>query len=497
MGAQKLIGNFEIRDHQVRLLYPIETGFEPGFDKIKLAEVSELIGGNEGAGDFILTSDVLAKIDASPDELVWEIEKPRFSRALHPEVRTLLAGDDANRCVVYRLRPNFRSVGNALHALVYGSDNQNLTVRMSATASNRLTRAGHQDVSRLSCELRSMRIFKFRSGVSVADVDLKLSEDKVSGAVLEEFLHAISHSGRMFCADTPDGSGRDFALTGLIQALLLTDQAQAARPRSFTVSCAIVPEGSEDDEVDGLTVNLAKHYTSDYRLDDLEHVNVQFRRPFMGTRRAVAAEGAAIVRKLDGTSFSADYCNGSFAPSYVPLTIMAIHEQAAWAMLTRQASQWPELDPPNQVQIEDLKTIHKRALQLRTAYGSMRVSGIADHDDWFEALSASMRIPQMKHAMTEDLAATEAVLRFEAERRVFQRYRWVTVAAGAAAAGVSLFTIVAQLFAIASDDWVWRWPDLSNFVAPTFVIPLLAFVAGAVVAGIALSKKWTAMFGRD
>ncbi|MEL7041166.1 MAG: hypothetical protein AAGL90_06560 [Pseudomonadota bacterium] len=498
-------------DHEIRLFYLGRTRQSDlsapdwCFDDYRQSDIvadeagkPARIGSSQGRWLHPHAAKVKSDEGAAP---IWiEDPKPIASPDLFPAARSLMNGRDSSRARRYVLNAQSKPT-NRMVDLFLGNgakrDDPRLALILSRTAQDRLHTDHGFDTPSIEVRIGAPDLHVFRSGVSLLDlpISLKLPGRPLHPDLILEALHAFARFNTLTWTvngSVPATPSAAFRLGDIARAVL---DGPASKVRSdarvFSAVYMRVSGAESRDVLDDLAVRAAKHYSARYDVGALDEVEIQLRRPFQGKARAAAPEGGAIVIADEPSNpFVRNYKQGPWRQAYAPLALLALHEQEAWSRLVSSMTKWHDFGDKNaEATLATISQARTQALQLRTAYSLPRVSYVADHDLWSNDLRQSMRIPDLKTAISQDLANTEALIRDDAERRRSEKFKWLSVVAGSSIAGFTALSVVTELFqASPIEAWTWGWdPDV--FVHPEFVLPVSAFGVAAISAALWLWLK--------
>lgn len=490
----------EIIEHDVRLIYVGETSVEGNTSDAAVGlSGSDFVGDQavwvQAAAELVSEDDlkISKALDKASDTLIWqEGTSSLVSKDFLPAASILLRGADPERLTRYKIDAEMAREGGLIDACLSSPSSSNdvsLCLKLRQASQARLKEVSGADIEFVKLNIQPRALYRFRSGIRF--LELSVSVDTESDAVLLEVVSILTRYNRLVWRNQNTGEcSSEFSL-GSIARFLLDGTAGVAedRRRVFSVSCARVANASKQEDCVALATRLAKHFNGQHLIDKAADLSCKVMQPLNGTWRGTSPEGAAIIKRDDGTQFAESYIRDIFNVAYAPLGILALHEQEMWTSLSSDASRWH--DVANGETLESLQRNRYRALQLRTAYSLPRISRIADHDAWKQALEHQMRTPELRSSLAEDLVQADAVLQIEASRRRDRRFRWLTIFAGSAVAGVSAFGLVTGSFqAFGKTGWQWgldgTWEAMTS---PPIALPFMALAATMIVAFALLSGK--------
>lgn len=420
-----------------------------------------------------------AKAVSSPryaDLPIWErdLSPVNVSRDLLPPIRSLMSGDAPDKLVRFRLSDQTRG---PLRQLFNGKGLSNkkestrrdvlaLALEFTDLARERIGRFANVAEKPLRVSLRDPCLFRFRSGVVLLDFPIELSTWDREPLFLEHMIEAakvLSQRGALHWLDQRgDRKGDAFSLEALARPLIGGADAglSFARRQSSCVFVQLEKTATADD-LNRASLFLARHLTDDYDVPALEEVDHS--RPYAGVQRVVAVEGACIAVALNERSppFVRDYRQNAFECAYLPLYLLSLHEQTALLRLMESASIWPGFDEDARASLAYLERVRVRASQVRLAFVFPRVSLVASHESWYEALTRQFRLQTLRAGVADDLSSIEVAVRasYDAqlskereERR--RRLAWAEGVGGGAIATATLFSVLKDVLAPSFSEMV-------------------------------------------
>ena len=462
-----------VADHRIHLLYlskKLDWSSPPSLTLEGLRDLPIVLSGDDANDDAKtgrvgrwLPSDWLPAMEHHASGPVWSpIEQRHASLDLLPAVARLLNGEDDTRARVYEPTDEaWRAIerllsGQGLWLDRVKSDQRRrrrLMLKPSKASRRRLERVG-QGVGEHGIALHVLkpRLFVFRSGLAVMDWPVRVQGDGHGLDTVIEANVAFSRFNTLAWLHGDSEEGR-FTMGDLARTFMEgAEAATAGQRRVFSMSYAKLEAGVSDAEHRRAAYYLAKHYTSDYGAPANTATDMRLIETFDNVTRAAAPEGAAVVvrRYAEGTSqFMEGYRAMAFAPAYLPLAVLAVHEQAALTGLTTDAAFWPDLQKSRDKAIGTLAATRDLAVQVRSAYSFARVSNIAGHDAWYEALQSVMRMPALRESLSEDVREAEQLMAAYQQADVQRRFGWMSVLGGASIAAFTTFTLLHDFLLLA------------------------------------------------
>ena len=172
-------------------------------------------------------------------------------------------------------------------------------------------------------------------------------------------------------------------------------------------------------------------------------------------RSVIANEGAATIvtptpAQPELPAFLANFKTGTFRRHYLPIALLALHEQA---FLIQRAAR--ALDAPGStatgVPLAELQRLLRDALLFRLRFRFAELSFISMHNEVNRGFRTVMSLDRLLDDLGNDVAAVEAFLRArsDAEREVAaeateRRFYWASVVGAMALAGLTTFTILKE-----------------------------------------------------
>lgn len=505
----------KIEEHEICLLYLSNsipwTDGSPNYrlksyfdDSHLLEETGRGRAPREGTAKWLHSKIEISAADLGEEELWQKDDRGRASPDLLEAFRNLASGQDNERVKLFALNTSDPNLERAVDLLLENGKKANdprIYLHLKDSADKHLSENADWTPTPIQLSLDKPRLYMFRSGTSILELKVQLKVDgPCSQHLFLEVLNALTRFNDLgWGFNSNEFHSARFRMGDIARALLDGPGANVkATKRVFSAAYCRVSKTESQSSLTEFASRTAKQYTSNYDMANVDDVEVSLRQSFDGKVRATAPEGCAIIVEDSEEEFVQTYRVNAWKSSYLPIAVLVLHEKEAWTELAAGSAKWLEIDEGIEEEtLSSLSAIRRKALQVRTAYMSPRISQVADHDTWKKDLETRMHIPELRAAVADDLAATEAAVREDTERMQRQkeneraeRYRWVTILAGASVAGVTAFSMVTELFqASGTGNWTWSFPKLSNIGAPTFALPFIAFAGAFIPAALYIRKK--------
>ena len=336
----------------------------------------------------------------------------------------------------------------------------------------------------IAFSITDLTLLTFPTGVGLAVLELRLEGERPSLGTLQEAVHILAHSGRarsVGWAAAPEPAVH-FTPPELI-ATILQPAGCAPEPRSriFTyVFACFETFPAEEKWAEHAAWRLSRHYTGSYRAGTDFASGSALTRPFADVTHAASIEGAATVALSESTFLGQSFRN-RIETSYLPLAILAYHEQVQLLELAQHAAS--PVRHPDDIGEDWLRDLVERFLAFRLRYRLPVVSDLTMHNLFYDALRAGLRLDQLTRKITEDTTEAERSLRQahsrKVERQSFRRERrWAPILALFAA----LLTFLTSMAA---------FKEIRSFMQPRFEITEWgAFVAAALLAVLSWYVTW-------
>lgn len=494
--SEDLRGSPLVCDHVVHLFYTAD-GLSSPPEASAVADTLHCLGdvaAQPEAGRWVMADWGEALADASyAARPLWERHAARgvLSRDLLPNVRDLLSGQDERRAVRYHipeaswgpiaqlLKGSGLSTGSKTRRLRY-----DLTLDLSASPRSleRIRRfEGCADIQRVRLKIGRPTLFNFRSDIAILDLPLEIElfdRTPPRAAVLVEAVKSLARTNKLCWIDANGETASEPFSLGCIARSLLEGPAAKIDAKRRIKTCTYAQFGSDApaEDVAKTCLQLANHFTDDYDVGD--DAADAMRLPSLGpVEKVTATSGSCIAVHLpeDAPEALWKYRSVAFECAYAPLTLLALHEQAALTALAMRANIWPEFSPETRrTELAALESMRTRADQVRLAYGFASVSLLSEHERWRAATESSMRLPTLRARLTEDLVSIQSAVRStqeaaqaldHAQRR--RRFILLESAGGGALAAVALFSVLKDVLAPS-----FSYRDAAGQIVPgTIVLP--------------------------
>ena len=493
--------------HACWLLYPIDdAGWPPdagpSFGDLADAQASARLDAQADQGgdaERWLPEDALASIaGAHRDKPLWQPGSLEPGSDLYPYVRRLLGEGAAAAATTEVFAQVLRLTDNA-RDLLHGKAPFRPAGAVAATGPRRLRlllggTAARRRIARrvpsfgddaLLLSVTALLQVRFCTGHGLLLARLELA--RADGAALDPYLlveglYRLARFNRVTWADvtgTPVAAAPVFSLGALLRGLAGDHGADQRAERVFTASLVQFDASPTPAALERLLVQLARHYTDDYRLADtpacalaVSHFdNVWHRFALEGCATAVDLGGYAVDDAADGPPASlAQFESQTFRRHYLPIMLLAYHEFRFLLHATDAASIWPEPDAETDARraerIARLERVRLGVTRFMLGFRFTRVSRIGMHNDVNAALRAALGLDPMLAELDRDSAQIDAYLKHAAAQREEardarreRRWRWASALGVFGIAWLTTFTIAKELLAL---EWVRQAVTLSH-----------------------------------
>jgi hypothetical protein len=409
----------------------------------------------------------------------------------HPHVGRLVNGMRPDLMRVFE--PSAEAQRLLAHADLYeekasgaARTRKQIEIRLSAAARARLSGRGLAPRP-LLITVAAVRLYVFATGKGFAVVTVTVAAGGGLPNALE-LLEAQVALGRVNELAWLDAAGdgtplASFALLPLVRRLAQGAAAHATTgERVSTYAFVRLEEATTASEADLLALYLARHYTTDYAvattIEGVERIGA-----FETVRTAVANEGAATIiarppEMAELPPFLERFRTATFHRHYLPIALLALHEQAFLVDRTSRAA----LDPAalsRPAALGTLRALLSDALSFRLGFRFSEVSYISMHNEINRAFRTVMSLDRMLRDLGDDVTVIEGFLSYRAEKAraetahvMERRFWWTSILGVMALSGLTTFTIIKEAGEVLAEG---KW------VGPAAVI------AGGAVALIALA----------
>ena len=357
-------------------------------------------------------------------------------------------------------------------------------IHLSPAACRRLEAAG--------CEVLAPRFHfadihyhRFRTGMGVLVVELRLTTSPLPSLMLNEALHALTRFnavGWEANCSPRHLSNKERRLApslGLVVRALLGDNASEKHWRVFSHVYVRLPSDAavKDDDL----VHLARHYTSDYHLGGDTGETVLMR-DFDDVLHCIANEGLAtvVLADTDAPSFLQDYYNKATRPAHLPIALLNFHSEQALQHYLAETAVWLEKERVPQMSLSAMAEQQRTLINFDTHFFLPVISRINTHNRMHRAIQQVKHLDQ-QHQMVARFthllsALIEARQRARASKKNAERsLRYCRLAAWGvgAAAYLTVFSIAREILELGEKEWfpgavpTWleRWSGTIGFSA--------------------------------
>lgn len=436
--------------HGCFLLYPIRVSGSTDLPELSLTLQQRLRDGGP-ATCWLPASEHAAVLAAERVTRLWEPAPLPEGADLHPHVRRMLgetqAGGDAHTLSLkladlpLQLLQGKRLARHRPAEEDTGDRRRRLELHFNAAARERIrarTEAAAQSAVEVCIQEIRLVVFRTRFGIVLVELAFRPSDRAALGAVaLVEAVHSVARFNRL---QWRDAALPPFTLGDVVRSLHASADVSGRGRRAFTATYAQFSQAAAPDATRRFAIQLARHYTDQYRLAD-DPSGIRFVADFANVLHAVALEGSATVVDLVPPAghpippFLRDFETVTFKCHYLPITLLGLHEFVTLLHLTNDSSFWPELDPddpfrhwlaqarsrsgeslrsrPADARAEArarLERLRDEVLRFRLGYRMSHISYVTMHNAVYAALREAWSLDRMLQEVSRDTAEISAFL---------------------------------------------------------------------------------------
>jgi hypothetical protein len=378
--------------------------------------------------------------------VIWQAQSLAISHDLHPAIRSILGsvtadgalnGDGAIGATApgcYRLTDRARTLFAGRYRAGAAQDakrRDGFVLKLGPSAARRIGAGPDQA---LHVQLEDVAFLAFRTGIGIAVVEAVIEmpgDHAAATAVLIEATHLLSDERRpplLSWAESQSKRGA-FHISDLLNALLRDAGFDVAGGRRmFSYATAITRGEADRTQIREIAFRLSRHYNYTYA-PQLAESGTRIIEPFINVVHAMSLEGAATLVTLPAAE-AGDDAAGDAAPEflsnwiatayrhvYLPIVIVAYHEQLALLDLAQSTAIDLDFDRLQEKQVAALQRLCQRFLAFRLRYRPAVVSFITMHNEFSDKLRQALGIEVLSQKAAQDaIEADTCVTRFVAER---------------------------------------------------------------------------------
>jgi hypothetical protein len=414
---------------------------------------------------------------------VWSTTSREDSQTdFHQHVHDVISGTKRNLLALYKLEPYARRLLDRADMYTDAADREQriakaMRLTFSRAAQGRLREHGLTPRPlRVVFEDLTLALFETKLGFAHAVIRLEPfgKEKAIARLAALELLEAQIALGRFneieWCS-AKDGTpvdGERFTLGELVRNLALGATAETRRSGRVSTYTYVQFEASQPaTDVDQYATQLARHYTTDY-LTSPEIGGVRRVGDFLTVRHAVAAEGAAsIVSPVPAGGalppFLKSFRTAAFRHHYVPIALLALHEQSFLVAQTSNAL--IEGDPQTEPNLEKLSTLIRDSLLFRLRFRFSSLSYISMHNALYAAFRSVLDLDRMISELSASVTEAEILLRQAYAANRDHRFFWGDRIGVIALGGFTAFAIAKELVEVLTHNQEKAgWSGLAAFI---------------------------------
>jgi hypothetical protein len=492
-----------VSDHEIHIFYEID-GLPPSVGPaLKLATLTH------GTALGVPDDQKTALRDRYGDKAIWKrASDPAAGEDFHEHIRDIVGGRREDLATFWTLDETARHFVESASLYEEATEpkarvKKRLVLTFSKAAKQRL--AAHTiNISQLvvTVEAINLALFQTGHGFAIATVAFgRLDRAKITALELVEAQAAIGRFNEVTWVDAKIGSavaGTPFTLGQLVRRLALGDTSKTIKAgRVATYTYAQFNHPAPVWERDAFALHLARHYTTDYVIaPDVKGVALVG--DFETVRHAVALEGAATIvgptpAAPDLPKFLENFKTVTFRRHYVPIALLALHEQAFLVQRTSASVISKAEMGEHPKTVERLRDLREASLTFRICYRFSELSYITMHNALNLAFRQVLHLDKMLEELASDVADVELHLRTvkdEEDRRIEQekhrRYYWTSVTGGAALAGLTAFTIIKETGELAlhrNEHVGWSAAAIGIGILVTAIAAFIGYLKGPALHG--------------
>ena len=404
--------------------------------------------------------------EASGNFPFWEQASPTLSEDLLPNITGLFQPGDKQAIETWALKSHVLALINGARR-ARGGDKPALApvIYLSPVACRRLE-AGGCEVAAPRLLIQHVFYYRFRTGMAVVMVDLRLTNNHVTGGLLQEAVHALTRFNALgwqeYDSPMPTLSTRERneapTMGAVVRALLGCKSQKHRRVYSHVYARVSAKAAKPDDYL----VHLARHYTSDYRFSG-EMGETILMGDFENVRHCIANEGMATLVLTDDSSpeFITDYYNKVTQQAHLPICLLNYHAEHAIQHFMSRATVWLEGGKPPRLDSSEMLEQQRNLVNFDSHFFLPVVSKINTHNRLHRGMQKIKYLDQQHQVvsrMTQLINSLMMAERKSMEAEVIRRRnltycRWSTWGI-AAAAYLTVFSIVSETLEVLEEEWL-------------------------------------------
>jgi hypothetical protein len=387
------------------------------------------------AADLCVARRHFANSMGSSDSLAWAYETPSFAESdLALYSRRVLGQGSSEAAADVISTHRFVLQGQVLRFLNDPQAGGGICLRLTPRGSKRLD-AEAASASVIPMNLRNVRLYRFMSGLTFAELELTISlstspASTPSVAHLMETIFAITHSsdrfysGRLYwqhavnanpeILDDAHTSDRSFTVTSLLEALT---GMRSPDTRHFHCTVIRVDEALTAEEKREIVLRVSRRASTDYGIEPTGDAQTLME-VSSNVNHCVSIEGGATL--VDGSHqlpFTREFVDGRWREVYLPLALISYHSFRWLQALCDKESFRIRFDAPSIGQLELLRRLRNAALQYRLAYRFAAIGNLTTHVRAHDLWRNAFRLPQLEKELCEDVSEISSYLQSIDEKR--------------------------------------------------------------------------------
>ncbi len=406
----------------------------------------------------------------------WEQDAPTLTGDLLPNITGLFQPGKQQAVETWKLTSQILAHINGSRRF-RGKDKPSLVpvIHLTPAACQRLE-TDNCEVAAPRLLIESVHYYRFRTGMGVAMVDLRLTNHRLTGGLLQEAIHALTRFNTLGWLE-PDSpppkltkKERVKAPTmGAVVRALLGCESEKHR-RAYSHVYARLKEKSA--KLDDYLVHLARHYTSDYRFSG-EMGETMLMRDFENVQHCIANEGMATLVLADdqATEFIMDYYNKVTRQAHLPICLLNYHAEYAIQHFMSKAGVWLEAGKAPKLDLSEMLEQQRNLVNFDSHFFLPVVSKINTHNRLHRAMQKIKYLDQQHQIVSRMTRLISSLIIAEKEKmeakitdkRAKTYCRFGSV--GVAAAGyLTVSSIAKELLEVAEKEWLEKGSSMYLFL---------------------------------
>ena len=356
------------------------------------------------------------------------------------------------------------------------------------------------NITEVKVVFESVKLYAFRSGVSILELTLCLSstsndrDELLSGeAFVEAIPGLIRHSALVWKDNLEKEHTAFFSIADLAFSLLgYSKKPTKGANRMFTCSYFQLHQDANAEDNNRISILSSKHYTSDYKKLNANTQDISQYTPFETIIFTCSSEGVSVGVQLfnEPPEFLMNYKKNAFERAYAPICLLSWHEYSNLEKLSENISFWPDFEKNISGTLELYDRVSFSAIAARSAFSFPRVSRLSLHERWREEIDSQLRLPNLRREVSSELREMTDVIRRYRDEKAIIRFSWLEAIGGAGVAGFTVFSLFKDLLSpsFLGQVWVIRGIDSIKFSPPASISAVLGLIA-FIGTGYFLSRR--------